>query len=94
MIFATALVLQRLLTFNRTFGEKAIINSILGLAVTLFSLVHCRINDLNVHSAVFGCMILYIAHRVRALTTEVKNAELQRNLYSLAWHGSGTIVFI
>ena len=92
MIFATASVLQRLLTFNRTLRENAVINSILGLAVASFSTLHCRINDLNVHSAVFGCMILYIAHRVRALTTKVNNAKLQRDFYCLAWRGSGKIV--
>ena len=89
MIFATALVLQRLLTFNRTFEENVVINATLGIAVAAFSILHCRINDLNVHSAVFGSMILYIGYRVRALTKEIKDPRHQGDLNNLVWSGSG-----
>ena len=92
MIFATAFVLQRLLTFNRTLRESVIINAILWSGVAVFSMIHCRIIDLTVHSAVFGSMIFYIAHRVRALTKDVKDRRRRRELYSLAWRGSGTVI--
>ena len=92
MIFATAFVLQRLLTFSRTIRENLIINAILWSGVAVFSIIHCRIIDLTVHSAVFGSMIFYIAHRVRALTKEVKGRRRQRDLNSLACRGSSTII--
>ena len=92
MIFATAFVLQRLLTFNRTIRENVLINAVLWSGVAVFSMIHCRIIDLTVHSAVFGSMIFYIAYRVRALTKEVKDRRRQRDLKSLAWRGSSTVI--
>ena len=92
MILATASVLQRLFTFNRTIKESVVISVVLWSGVAAFSSVHCRINESNVHSAVFGSMILYIAYRVRALTKEIKDPRCRRQFNSLAWRGSGTVL--
>ena len=43
MIFATAFVLQRLLTFSRTIRESVVINAILRFRGAVFSIIHCRI---------------------------------------------------
>lgn len=91
MIFATAFVLQQLLTFNRTFKESFSITAILSTAVIGFSILHCKINDLNVHSAVFASMVLFIAYRVSALTKQMKNPALQRHAGNLARYGGGNI---
>lgn len=91
MIFATAFVLQQLLTFNRTFKESRSITAILSTAVIGFSILHCKINDLNVHSAVFASMVLFIAYRVTALTKQMKNPALQRHAGHLARYGGGNI---
>ena len=91
MIFATAFVLQQLLTFNRTFKESVSITAIISTAVIGFSILHCKINDLNIHSAVFAGMVLFIAYRVTALTKQVKNPALQRHAGNLARYGGGNI---
>ena len=92
MIFATAFVLQRLLTFDGTTRENVVNTAILWSGVAVFSVIHCRIIDLTVHSAVFGSMIFFIAHRVRVSTIEVKDRRRQRELNSLAWRGSSTVI--
>lgn len=89
MIFATAFVLQALLTFNQTFQQSMCITAILSTALIVFSIIHCKINNLNVHSAVFASMILFIAYRVAALTKQVKNPARQRYVGRLARYGSG-----
>lgn len=94
MIFATAFVLQALLTFNRTFRQSMWITVILSTAVIVFSVIHCKINDLNVHSAVFVSMILFIAYRVTALTNQVKSPVRQRYAGRLARYGGGIIIDI
>ena len=91
MIFATAFVLQALLTFNQTFQKSMCINAILSTALIIFSIIHCKINDLMVHSAVFASMILFIAYRVAALTKQVKNPARQRYAGRLARYGGGII---
>ena len=45
-----------------------------------------------VHSTVFGSMIFYIAHRIRVLIEKVKDRRRQRDLNSLAWRGSSTVI--
>lgn len=91
MIFATAFVLHALLTFNQTFQQRVCITAILLTALLVFSIIHCKINNLNVHSAVFASMILFIAYRVAALIKQVKNPARRRYAGRLARYGSGII---
>jgi Ceramidase len=88
MILATALVLQRLLTFNISSRESVVRTVILWISVTAFSILHCRINDLNVHSTVFGAMILYIGHGTRVMMRSLKDTERKERAGRLVRWGS------
>ena len=90
MILATALVLQRLLTLNVSSRESVIRTVILWIAVTAFGILHCRINDLNIHSTVFTAMIFYIVYRTRVMIKSVKDPERKKRAGRLARWGSGT----
>ena len=94
MILATALVLQRLLTFHVSSRESVFRTVVLWIAVAAFGILHCRINDLNVHSTVFGAMVLYVGHCTRVMMKSVKNAERKERAGRLAASGSGTFFWL
>ena len=89
MIFATVLVLQRLLTFNQAFKIRISITATISAATVVFSMIHCKINDLNIHSAVFASMIAFIAYRGTVLTKHIKDPARRQNARRLARSGCG-----
>lgn len=72
MLYATAFVIHQLIICNKPSEEAFQRSVMLAVAVLLFSVIHCVVNDLNLHSLVFGSMITYIALRT---STMIKNIE-------------------
>ncbi|KAL9128072.1 MAG: hypothetical protein Q9217_003183 [Psora testacea] len=92
MLLATAFVMDRVLTFDQPSHENRKITAALSLSVLAFSIIHCIVNNLNLHSAVFATMILIIALRIRAIIKRVKDVKQREHATSLAWLGGGKFV--
>ena len=78
MLYATAFVMHQLIARNSPPQESFQRSATLGVAVLLFSVIHCMINDLNVHSLVFASMIIYIALETSKMIKSVKSREWRR----------------
>ncbi len=89
MILATASVLHRILASHPLHATTLL--TILWAFVALFSALHIRINNLNIHSVVWASMVAYIAYRVRKLTAMVKSVEQKRQLARKAQWGIGML---
>ena len=91
MIFATAFVMHRLLIFRQSFKHSTTTTAGLVVAVIGFSVLHYKLNNLNLHSATFASMILFIAYRTSALTKQIKSPAQRKNAARLARQGASMI---
>ena len=94
MIFATAFVMHRLLVFKRSLKQSTTATAGLIAAVIGFSVLHCKLNNLNLHSATFACMILFIAYRTSALTKQMKSPVRKKSAARLARQGACMIELV
>ena len=84
MIFATAFVMHRLLIYKQSLKQSTTTTAGLIVAVIGFSVLHCKLNNLNLHSATFASMILFIAYRTSALTKHIKSPAQRKSVARLA----------
>ena len=94
MIFATAFVMHRLLIFKQSLKQSTTTTAGLIAAVIGFSVLHCKLNNLNLHSATFACMILFIAYRTSALTKQIKSPAQRKSAARLARQGARMIELV
>ncbi len=94
MIFATAFVMHRLLTFKQSLKQSTTTTAGLIVAVIGFSALHCKLNNMNLHSATFASMILFIAYRSSALTKQIKSPAHKKSAARLARQGARTIELV
>jgi dihydroceramidase len=59
MLLATATVLHRVFTFDKSISCTVIYGAILSAAMTAFSTWHCVTDELIMHSVLFGTLILW-----------------------------------
>ena len=78
MLYATAFVMHQLIVCNNPSREAFQRSVMLALAVLLFSVIHCIVNDLNLHSLVFASMIAYIALKTSKMIKNVEDRDWQR----------------
>lgn len=94
MIFATAFVMHRLLTFKQSLKQSTTTTAGLIVAVIGFSVLHCKLNNMNLHSATFASMILFIAYRSSALTKQIKSPAHRKSAARLARQGARMIELV
>lgn len=94
MIFATAFVMHRLLIFKQSLKQRTTTTAELTVAVIGFSVLHCKLNNLNLHSATFASMILFIAYRTSALTKQIKVPVQRKSAARLARRGARMIELV
>ena len=91
MLYATAFVMHQLIACNHPSEEAFPRSTMLAGAVLLFSVIHCRVNDLNLHSLVFASMITYIALNTSKLIKKVEDRGWQRQAQRWVRFGSGRV---
>ena len=89
MLYATAFVMHQLITCNHPPAESSQRSAMLAVAVLLFSVIHCVLNDLNLHSLVFASMIAYIAVNTSKMISSVQDRDWQRQARRWVRFGSG-----
>ncbi|KAL8780369.1 MAG: hypothetical protein Q9194_000932 [Teloschistes cf. exilis] len=75
MLYATAFVMHQITIHNQLPEEIFRRSMMLAVAVLFFSVIHCILNDLNLHSMVFASMIIYIAMRTSQMIKNIKNRD-------------------
>lgn len=89
MLYATAFVMHQLIICNKPSEVTFQRSVMLAIAVLLFSVVHCILNDLNLHSLVFASMITYIARRTSKMIKNNRDRGWQKKARKWTWIGSG-----
>lgn len=91
MLYATAFVMHQIIIHNQLSQEIFRRSMMLAVAVLSFSVIHCILNDLNLHSLVFASMIIYIAIRTSEMIKNTKNRDWRDNARKRARIGSGKV---
>ena len=93
MLFATAFVLQQLLTFDRSVQEARKLSTWLWAALLAFTAVHCLLNNLVLHSIVFASMILFIGFKTYGTIQGMTNRDRKRRAQQMSRIGAGKLGF-
>ena len=92
MIYATHFTLVRLLTHSRPAATQFRINIGLMAFVIAYSVFHCWINSLAIHSVVFDTMLIACGVKGRRLIRSVRDEKRGRELKRWARWGEGVFV--
>jgi len=93
MLLATATVLHRVFTFDKSISYTVIYGAILSAAMTAFSTWHCVTDELIMHSVLFGIMIAAVGHKTRSIiSARVSDPIVRKDVKRLAtW---GAVIFV
>jgi Ceramidase len=89
MLFATDVVLHRILTVSTPRGYTAFVGISLTAFLAVLSYVHCSANELIMHSMTFGIMIMVIGFHTMRLLQKIERPLVRRKLSTLARTGAG-----
>ena len=89
MIYATHFTLVRLFTHSRPAARQSRINAGLTVFVVAYSVFHCWINSLVIHSIVFDAMLIACGVKGRRLIQSVKDEKRRGELKRWARWGEG-----
>lgn len=70
--------------------SQRVVTLSISAGVLIFSAIHCAINDLNVHSAVFASMLLVIVWRTSGITRRVGSEGKRKEMLGWVRVGGGT----
>ncbi|TVY31659.1 Alkaline ceramidase [Lachnellula subtilissima] len=93
MLLATATVLHRVFTFDKSIAYTVTYGAILSAAMTAFSTWHCVTDELIMHSVLFGVMIAAIGIKTRSIiSARVSDPIVRADVKSLATWGAAIFV--
>ena len=84
MIYAVALLIQRIFTFDKPAKQARNITLIVLLGAVSYTVLHCVLDNLTVHTVVFLAMLITASKKVRALIRVLPEAKQRQRLTSLA----------
>lgn len=93
MLIATATVLHRVFTFDKTLTTTITTGLIFTTLMTAFITWHCMLDEKIAHSILFGLMIAIVGIKTRSIISHrVPNPVIRREVTSLAtW---GAVIFV
>jgi dihydroceramidase len=93
MLIATATVLHRVYTFDRTLPITVWSGITLTVALSAFSVWHCITDELVMHSVIFGIMICLVGIKTRSIiAARIPDPSVRKEVKRLAtW---GAIIFV
>ena len=93
MLIATATVLHRVFTFDKSLSVTITSGLAITLLMALFSTWHCLTDELTMHSVLFGLMIATIGLKTRSIiASRVSNAAIKAQVFKLCTWGS--VIFV
>jgi len=95
MLIATATVLHRVFTFDKSLTVTITSGLVTSLLMTLFITWHCIVDEAIMHSVLFGIMIFVVGVKTRMIIgARVKNKEVRAEVRKLATWGSGKLFLL
>lgn len=93
MLLAVATVTHRVFTFDKSLTYTVVFGIILTLAMTTFSVWHCVMDELVMHSVLFGIMIAFVGTKTRSIIkARVSDPVVQKDVRNMAtW---GAVIFV
>jgi len=93
MLIATATVLHRVFTFDKSLSTTITSGLAITAVMTIFSTWHCITDEITMHSALFGVMIAIIGLKTRSIiSARVSNPLVRHEVHKLTTWGS--IIFV
>jgi len=90
MLIATATVLHRVFTFDKSLNVTITSGLVTSLLMTLFITWHCIVDDQVMHPVLFGVMIFVVGVKTRMIIgARVTDREVRKEVRKLATWGSG-----
>lgn len=91
MLFATATVLHRVYTFDKTPKETIIWGGALAAFLVAFSVYHCWADEVVFHGLIFAVMIIIVGTKTRAIIAKtVTDPFVMAEVRKLVWYGTGS----
>lgn len=91
MLFATATVLHRVYTFNKTPKETIIWGGALAGFLIGFSIYHCIADEVVFHGLIFAAMIVIVGVKTRGIIAKtVTDPFVKKEVRKLVWYGTGS----
>lgn len=89
MLIATATVLHRVYTFDKSMSTTAIAGVGITAFMAIFSTWHCYMDEITMHSILFGVMIAIIGLKTRMVIQErIKDPAVCAEVMKLCTWGS------
>ncbi|TVY41881.1 Alkaline ceramidase [Lachnellula occidentalis] len=93
MLLATATVLHRVFTFDKSISYTVTYGAVLSAGMITFSTWHCVTDELIMHSVLFGVMIAAIGIKTRSIiSARVSDPIVRKDVKSLATWGAAIFV--
>ena len=90
MLFATAIVLHRVMSFNKPAKWGRNFGYILAIFLSGVAAIHCYLDERAIHQTTFVVMVIWIAVRTAGLIDErINNLEVKRKMRLLSRAGTG-----
>ena len=91
MLFATATVLHRVYTFDKSPKETILWGGALAGFLIAFSVYHCVMDEVVFHGLIFAAMIVIVGARTRAIIAKtVTDPFVKAEVRKLVWYGTGS----
>ena len=87
MIYAVALLTQRIFTFDKSSSEARTITAFVAVGTVGYTILHCVLDNLVVHTIVFLAMLVFNGNKIRTLVRALPEEKERQYIVAFATSG-------